>query len=294
MSQELELDLELPFGSVAPETKDPRMLLILSNIKTGKTSSCLDLPNSFLIDLEDSSGFFTGNYRNLRKISGKHNIPVGKLFLDYAEKIKQANHKAGKPVYDFITIDTLSALEKLAKLKATADYKKTVAGKNFTGADVTKELPKGAGFALMADALFGLVDLYKSLPGKCLILLGHKKLSTISKGNQEIDITEIDLTGKNKHIMAIADSIGYMYRSKENQHQNIMSFRKDDGDSIWGSRSPHLSNKTFVFSTKNPETDKVQNNWDLIFTSLASKNTQKMIEIEETSKTNTTEENYPE
>lgn len=137
--------ISLPTSSVKPTTVDPTVLTILSNTKVGKTSSGLQLPNSLLIDLEDSTSFYEGTYLNLKKQSTLEGKGLGALLLETATAIQQANTEAGRPVYDFIIIDTLTVIEQIAKQKATFDYKKTLAGKNFTGSDVVSELAKGAG-----------------------------------------------------------------------------------------------------------------------------------------------------
>jgi len=137
--------ITLPTSTIEPTYIDPSVLTILSNTKVGKTSSCLQLPNSLLVDLEDSASFYKGTYLNLKKQSTVENKGMGSLLLETVAAIQQANTEAGRCVYDFIIIDTLTVIEKIARQKATYDYKKTLAGKNFSGTDVVAELSKGAG-----------------------------------------------------------------------------------------------------------------------------------------------------
>lgn len=59
-----------------------------------------------------------------------------------------------------------------------------------------------------------------------------------------------------------------------------MTFKTSDDNLVCGSRSPHLRNKTFVFSEYNPTTDVLTTHWDLIFTSLGSD--KQMQEVDET------------
>ena len=263
--------ISLPTSSVKPTTVDPTVLTILSNTKVGKTSSGLQLPNSLLIDLEDSTGFYEGTYLNLKKQSAVEGKGLGALLLETATAIQQANTEAGRPVYDFIIIDTLTVIEQIARQKATYDYKKTLAGKNFTGSDVVAELAKGAGYVHFQKAFNDLINPFKGLAGKCLVLYCHAKLSSITKDSTELDIKDIELSGKNKlAVTAFVDSIGLLYRHKKNKNQNIMTFKTSDDNLVCGSRSPHLRNKTFVFSEYNPTTDVLTTHWDLIFKSLGS------------------------
>lgn len=272
----------LPTASVKPTTVDPTVLTILSNTKVGKTSSGLQLPNSLLIDLEDSTSFYEGTYLNLKKQSTVEGKGLGALLLETATAIQQANTEAGRPVYDFIIIDTLTVIEHIAKQKATFDYKKTLAGKNFTGSDVVSELAKGAGYVWYNKAFNDLINPFKGLAGKCLVLFCHAKLSSITKDSTELDIKDIELSGKNKlAVTAFVDSIGLLYRHKKNKNQNIMTFKTSDDNLVCGSRSPHLRNKTFVFSEYDPAANVLTTHWDLIFKSLGSdKQMQEVEEIE--------------
>jgi hypothetical protein len=273
--------IKLPTGSTEATKVDPSLLVILSNTKTGKTSSVLQLPNSLLIDLEDGSDFYKGVKLNLKKEAILKNKGLGTLLLQTAETIKAANIENKSPIYDFITIDSLTVVEEIAKIKATLDYKATLVGKNFTGKDVIRELPKGAGYAYFNAAFSELINSFKGLAGKCLILLAHSKLTTLDKVNsKELTVNDAELSGKNKtNIFSNADSIGFMYRNKTNTNQNIMSFKTTEIDWIYGSRSPHLRGKKFVFSEYKPENNTLQTNWDLIFTSLANKESIEMVEV---------------
>jgi len=270
----------LPRISSKPENQDPRILVLISNTKVGKTSHTLKLPNSLNVDLEDGSGYYEGVSINLKRESIATGKGLGSLLLETAQTIREANQAEGKPIYDYISLDTMTVIENIAKVKATLDYKSTLQGKNFTGKDVCKELPKGAGYAFLTAAFNDLIDPWKGLAGKCLILLGHAKLSTIDKGATEVQVNDLELTGKNKiGIMANADSIGYLRRNKKDVNQNILTFKTSESDLVCGSRSPHLRNKEFIFSTYKPETNVLTVNWDLVFTSLRTKSTPQMVEI---------------
>jgi hypothetical protein len=137
--------IELEFNKKSPSIVEPRFLILYSKPKIGKSSMLMQLPNSLLIDLEDGAEFFEGNSFNVNKKSKELGLHPVQVLKELAKKIKEANDTAGKPVYDFITIDSATVLEDYATLLATNNYKRSVIGKAFTGTDVVKELPNGAG-----------------------------------------------------------------------------------------------------------------------------------------------------
>lgn len=69
-------------------------------------------------------------------------------FIDLAKTIKSENEKEKKKIYDYIALDTVTAMEDLAKDLALKMYKNSSVGKTFDG-DVHKfmQLPKGAAYA---------------------------------------------------------------------------------------------------------------------------------------------------
>ena len=262
------MPLVLPRTSTVAANTDPRILVMLSNSKVGKSSSLLKLPNSLLIDLEDGSEYYDGTKLNLKQEAAISKSGVGSLLEETAKLIKDENIKAGKPIYDYIALDTLTAIEGLALAKATFEYKKSPIGKNFIGKDVT-ELPKGAGYGLLRRAFIDIVEPFKGLAGKALILSGHVKVTTDEK--TELDVKDIQLTGSLKlYTVANADAIGYMYRSKKNKNQNMISFLTNEENIATGARSEHLRNTEFVFSEYDTTTNNLNVHWDKIFTSLSS------------------------
>ena len=126
-------------------TGDPVKLLLFSSTKVGKTTLASGLPNALIIDTENGSRFIDGIKFNLLEESKKQKTPPLKLLRLLAQEIERVNLEQEKPVYDFIVIDTLTALEQMAHVMATVLYKQTNVGKNFKGDDVVSALPKGGG-----------------------------------------------------------------------------------------------------------------------------------------------------
>ena len=108
--------IKLPTQPIDAVTQDPKNLIIFGLAKAGKTTSLAQLPNNLILDLEEGSDY----------------VQALKIKASSVKEIKEictAIKEAGCP-YDFITIDTITALEDMAKPLALALYKKSPAGMN--------------------------------------------------------------------------------------------------------------------------------------------------------------------
>ena len=63
--------IELPVTKAKPNTDVLKSLLIISHVKCGKTSNCLQIPDSLLIDIGDSAEYYGGTYLNIRSLCQK-------------------------------------------------------------------------------------------------------------------------------------------------------------------------------------------------------------------------------
>ncbi|MFK5282519.1 hypothetical protein ACI3PL_23450, partial [Lacticaseibacillus paracasei] len=77
-------------------------------------------------------------------------------------------------------------MEDLATILATANYKKSIIGKSFTGSDVVKELAQGAGYGWMRESFEQLYDPFTKLARKCFILVVHTKDNLLNKDGKDI------------------------------------------------------------------------------------------------------------
>ena len=282
------MDIILPREVRKPTIIDPRTLIILSPHKTGKTSAAMMLPNSCLIDLENNGEFFAGMSINVRELASKNNKGMGNIYYAVAERIKKENFNNGVPIYDYIIIDTLTQLERIARDKAVVDWGNSVVGKSKIAKgegikDVLKDISQGGGYDFLYTAFTEMFSLYQGLAGKCVIYLAHRKFDKKTRGTEEIEIVDIDLAGKLRGLIpSMVDGIGHLYRSSKKPHTNVMSFCKADRDNVFGSRMPHLREKKFIFSVYDPKKEEiVECNWDQIFLSLADKSTTKMQEVDD-------------
>jgi hypothetical protein len=258
--------MDLPFTPVVGEQKNARKLLIFSQTKVGKTTALSMLPNNLIIDLEDGSDFVGGLRINVRKEAALQGKKPLDIIVDISNSIKKENEKQGKHVYDYISLDTSTALEEEARKYAVELYKRTLMGNKFTGTDVVTELPNGAGYNFLRNAFDKIYSLFEGLPGICLILSCHIKMTAISKEGKDFQANDILLTGKLKsQVCADADAIGYMYRDKENPLKTMISFKTNELDLVSGARPEHLKQKEFTLLEYNPNTKEMKANWEEIF-----------------------------
>lgn len=239
---------------------NPRRLFIFSHTKVGKTSLLASLPNNLIIDTEDGSSFVSGIKFNVQHESAKQNKGKYTLLKELTDEIKKE-----KKFYDYISIDTATGLEEAARDIAVHLYKKSNTGKNFTGTDVVSELPTGAGYEWLRIAFKQLYSLFDGCFNKGLIITGHIKLTSVTKNGKEIQVKDIQLTGKLKTLVCQnADAIGYLSRVKGGL-QNTISFKSDESDIVSGARPDHLKNQEFVISEM--KEGKLVTYWDKIFLS---------------------------
>lgn len=232
--------MELPKSKVAAKSKNPRVLLLYSLPKAGKTTALSELDNTLIIDLEKGTDMLDAVKVNVETLQELHQV---------GEAIKEQ----GKP-YKRIAIDTISKLEEWCEASATKLYKTTNQGKNFTGQSVL-ELANGGGYLYLRLAYKKWLDYLQTLADE-IILVGHLKDKMLAgvgeKKGTEVASKDIDLTGKLKAITcADADAIGYMYRTPEGALN--VSFSANGEDMTAGSRCHHLRDYNGPFS------------WDVIY-----------------------------
>ncbi len=247
----------LPTNPVEIVSQNPTKLIIFSSPKVGKTSLLAQLPNNLIIDFESGSSFVSALKIDVKAEARKNNKTVLEYIKDLEAALKVSNHK-----YDYITLDTITAIEDVAKDLALILYRSTPMGKNFMGNSVL-ELPQGGGYLFLRQAFEKIYNIFLPYATKCLILVGHIKRASINKDGKELQASDLDLSGKLKQIVCSdADAIGYLYRDK-NTNTNILSFKTSENDLLTGARPPHLRGQDFVISELNG--DSLTTHWDKIF-----------------------------
>jgi hypothetical protein len=253
--------IELPTKDVEANGNILKSMLIISHMKCGKTSNCLQIPESLLIDVGDSAEYYGGKFLNVKAICRKTGKGPVTVIKNIIEKIKEENKKKNGFVYRRIIIDELTSLEEIATMYATHKYKLTPQGADYKGSDVT-ELDYGKGYGLLREAMDELLDPFKELC-ETLILLGHTKTSSMVKGGSNVQTMDLNATGKLKiSIPANTDANAIMYRDKSGD-KNILSFVNKGNDQLTGTRIGRLSNKEFVISEI--VDGKLVTHWEQIF-----------------------------
>ena len=242
------LEISLPTKVVQSEVRNPKLTIIYSPPKTGKTTLLSKLENNLIIDLEEGS-----KYLNALKMDVDS--------LETLQAVGAAIIKAGKP-YKYVTIDTITKLEEMCLPVAKAMYKQTPMGKNFDG-DSILELPQGAGYYWLRQAFTLWLTKLKKLADH-IILVGHIKDKFIEKKGKEVMAKDLDLTGKLKQIVTSdADAIGYLYRDADNNL--VLNFKSSD-EVTCGARPNHLKGQEIVMANYDPEANDLVNvAWDKVF-----------------------------
>ena len=255
-------EITLPKTKVKAEFQSPKNLIIFSKPKVGKTSLLAELENCLIIDLEDGSDY----------------VDALKLKATSVEEIKAIGEqiKADGFPYDYIALDTITALEVLCVPYAESLYAKKPMGKTWfklsaDGKSYAKDsgkaqygnilnMPNGAGYPYLREAMTKVVEYVKTLAPR-VILIGHIKDVLLEKAGAEFTSSDLDLTGKIKRILTSqSDAIGYLYRNGKDK--NVLSFATSDSVAC-GARPEHLRNKEIVISEMTK--DGVVTHWDKIY-----------------------------
>lgn len=238
--------MKLPTTPVPASNGNPKLLMLYSTPKAGKTTTLAQLPNALLIDLENGASFVEA-----LKVDGSS--------LDKLRQIIEELNKGHS--YDYIVLDPITRLEDIVLPKATAMYRQSPQGKNFSANGNVLHLPNGSGYYWLRVAFEEVINAFRNV-APTLVLSGHLREKMLEKDGKEVSHSEIDLTGKLRSIMsAHADAIGLLYR-KDNQ--GILSFVRKGEEIISGARPLHLRDKEVVISELNAD-GSVSTFWDRIF-----------------------------
>lgn len=243
-----ELEIKLPTKVIQSEVKNPKLMIIYSPPKTGKTTLLSKLENNLIIDLEEGTKYLDALKMNIAD-------------LNQLQSAGAAIVKAGKP-YKYVTIDTITKLEEMCLSVAKSMYQQTPMGKTFDGNSIL-ELPQGAGYFWLRQAFTMWLGKIKKLADH-IILVGHIKDKFIEKKGKEVMAKDLDLTGKLKQIVTSdADAIGYLYRGGENEL--VLNFQSSD-EITCGARPSHLKGREIVMAKYDSEANDVTDvAWNKIY-----------------------------
>lgn len=242
------MSLELPTQKVPAEATDPELMILYAPVKAGKTTLLSHLENNLILDTEEGTKY----------------LEALKLPIKSLDDLKEAGKKisdAGKP-YKYITVDPVFPLEEMVKEDALAMYKSTTIGKSFEGSDIL-ELPRGAGYYWLRQAFMKWVNKLRKLAPH-IILCGHLKSTVIEKDSKEVEVKDLNLTGKIKDIVCQeADAIGYLYRGEDSCLR--ISFKSQE-NLVCGARPDHLKGQDLKIADYDPENNQLVNvEWNKVF-----------------------------
>ena len=242
--------IEIPTNKVPAASTNPHFMILYGRPKAGKTSCLAQLDNNLIVDLEGGSTFIDAMAVQARSVND-----LGEI----ASAIRAKNKEVGHSFYKHITIDNATRLEEMCLPYATALYKKTPTGKNYTGEDV-RTLPNGSGYMYIRQAVRKVIDMFRELCDE-FILVGHVKDIQIEQEGEELSQMALDLVGKlGSIICGEADAVGYLYRKDKETH---ISF-EGGGNSIKEARAPHLRGKNIIIATGNDDAS-ITTYWDRIY-----------------------------
>lgn len=256
-------NIVLPTERSKVSNYNPKLLVLFGKPKSGKSTLMASLESNLIIDLEDG-------YRSL-SVMAVQARSANDLF-DIREAILERGREIKKMPYRFITIDNATRLEEMAVAYANDLYRNTPMGAGWgylkdnkgnnvkdktTGkflldpkADV-RQLPNGAGYLYMRQAVRKLIDMFKPLC-ESLILVAHVKDKQIKKNGEEMSEMTVDLAGKLGDIICgEADAIGYIYRDG---NKTFVSFEGGD-NSIREARPLHLRGKKILVASSDENND---------------------------------------
>lgn len=245
-----------------PTSQDAGSMIIYAKHKAGKTTILSLLRNNLILDFEKGTSFVGG--LKMKVNSYEHFLEIMKEF------------KAQGVMYDFITIDTTTQFEEFSKEFAKKLYQQTPMGENWgkpdkktgkikPGQDDITKLPNGAGYLYLRQAFIKMVDALKPYVRVCLILSGHVADKMVNKDGEEISQLTLDLTGKLASIIqSKVDAVGLLYRDDNKAYLTFVG----GGNATVGARPQHLSEKQFLISEKDMETEVVTTHWEEVFLSL--------------------------
>lgn len=278
MSNEVN-KFELPDEIVKSTGMAPRDLIIISPPKMGKGTILGALTrqvNGIVFDLE-KDGY---EYIDARKVSiyKNGNESFLEAYHNYVEYRDLLLTNKGK--YDFLIIDTITALDEISEYGGTMYYMyNTVQGQYFnremdkgrpTGRiyklgdpefKTVHDIGEGFGYRWSRQWFLDQIDIFTQI-SPYRIYAGHiaDKIMATKGQTQEVTGIEIALTGKLKRIFA--SKVTTLSKMISDGSKRLLSFEVDGDNIVAGSRAPHLSGQIVISEKTN---DGITTYWDSIY-----------------------------
>lgn len=252
-----------------PVFKNPRVQIIYSVPKAGKTTIISKLPNHLILELEPGGAdYIEGRIQEINKASE---------FNEVLTLIKNSPTK----VCDYLVIDTITRLDEWSEIVGTYNYMMKPQGKKFNREnedpngkmiyhtdirfETVHSLGQGYGYQHSRQAMTEWYDKFLELVTlekvSYVILLAHVKDKLVeSRNGDSVETIDINLTGKVKSIYASkVDAIGHFYRENG---KGYISYNNEYKVAC-GGRCPHLDGSIQV--SEKLEDKSVKVDWSKIY-----------------------------
>ena len=255
----------LPSEKSTVNVVNPKTIVLFGGTKQGKTTIAANLEDNLIIDLEGGTRYYSCLAIDVPGEAERESIASGKKVSEWdilksiLVELKEYKLANGENKYKRITLDTAGVLEEAVMPYAIQLYKAEPRNKNFQGNNL-KSVPNGAGWGPIRDAFFNVLSMF-GLYCDNLIILAHTKAKTINKGGEELEVTDIDVSGKMSQMLAAkTEAIGLVYRKG---NKTMVSF-KGEQFIVSGARPSHLKEQEFVIAESDDQLN-MTFYWDKIF-----------------------------
>jgi len=248
---------------------NPRVHMIYSVPKAGKTNIVAQLKNHLILELEPGGAdYIEGRVQEIYKASE---------FNEVLNLIKNSETK----VCEFLIIDTVTKLDEWSEIVGTYNYMNKPQGKKFnrvgeveTGAviyhtdpkfETVHDLGQGYGYKHSREAMTTwydkLLELISLDKVTYVILLAHVKDKLVeSRNGDSVESIDINLTGKVKSIYSSrVDAVGHFYRE---DGKGYLSYN-NEYKVVCGGRCPHLDGSILI--SEKMEDKSIKTYWDKIY-----------------------------
>lgn len=251
-TKKADVDFELPSELTTP-TVNMESCILYGLPKCGKTTLLSTLPNCLIIDTENGTSKISALVKKLPEDKG----PVGRM--KWLEDFADFLIAKGKP-YDYVAIDTLTAVDEISEWSGTWRYMHSVQGKSFNRIDEEKDgtmlksddkdyqsvhnIPMGYGYKWSRDDMKRVFEKYMKVAKKCVFFICHVEEkfmgggdNRIGKLQEQVAPKQLALTGKVRDMLPRkVDGIGYVY----NEDGVIKINFTGSEERVGGNRCPHL------------------------------------------------------
>jgi hypothetical protein len=249
----------LPEGKSTVTVVNPKSMVLFGSTKQGKTTLVANLEDNLIIDLEGGTRYYECLAIDVPGLAEAQEKTEWAILKEIVMDLKKYKKDNGTNKYKRITLDTAGVLESITMPYAIQLYKAEARNKNYQGKDL-RQVANGAGWAYIREAFFNVLAMFE-LYCDNLIIVAHTKAKTINKGGQELEVTDIDVSGKMSQMLAAkTEAIGLVYR-KENK--TMVSF-KGEQFIVSGARPKHLKEQEFVMCESDEDLN-MTFYWDKIF-----------------------------